>query len=304
MATDTPSLTAFAREVLREKFLAADVGVTGANFVAAASGTLCLVTNEGNGRLTASLPPVHVAVVGIEKLVPTLDDLAVMLALLPRSATGQKITTYFTMVQGPRRPGELDGPEEVHVVFLDNGRHNLLGSDFEEALYCIRCGACQNACPVYRNIGGHAYGGVYGGPIGAVITPLLSGFSQGSELPQASSLCGACWEVCPVGIHLHDHLIRLRARLVADGRGHRLERLLVRAWASVWRRPWAYRTFTRLAYWAMRPFVHRRPDGRELADRLPGPVGAWTQSRSFPAVARRTFRDRWAELAQEEDHGR
>jgi L-lactate dehydrogenase complex protein LldF len=294
--TDTPSLAAFARSVLRQKFLEADIGVTGANFVVAETGTLCMVTNEGNGRLTSSVPPVQIAIVGIEKLVPSLEDLAVMLSLLPRSATGQKITTYVNLITGPRRRGDPDGPEELHIIFMDNGRTNLLGTEFEEALYCIRCGACLNACPVYRNIGGHAYGGVYSGPIGAVITPLLNGFDSWEELPQASSLCGSCWEVCPVGIHLHDHLVNLRAKMVGEGRVHWVERLLFKLWMGAWRRPWAYRAMGRLAYWGMRPFARRLPDGRETAEKLPFPFNGWTGTRNFPVAARRSFRGRWKEL--------
>lgn len=301
VATDTPSLTAFARAQLREKFLTADVGFTGANFLVAESGTLCLVTNEGNGRLTTSVPKVQISVVGIEKLVPSLDDLAVMLALLPRSATGQKITSYVNLITGPRQEGEPDGPEELHVIFLDNGRSGLLGTEFAEALYCIRCGACLNACPVYRNAGGHSYGGVYSGPIGAVITPLLSGFDGWQDLPQASSLCGSCWEVCPVGIHLHDHLVRLRERVISAGRGSWGERIIFRLWVALWRRPWGYQLSGRLARWAMRPFAKRNHQGREVTNWLPQPLTNWTRTRSFPVVAAQSFRDRWAALAEEGD---
>jgi len=285
--------------VLRQKFMDADVGMSGANFVVAETGTLALVTNEGNGRLTTSVPPVHIAVVGIEKLIPTLADLPVMLALLPRSATGQKITTYVNMITGPRRQGDPDGPEELHVIFMDNGRTNLLGTEFNEALYCIRCGACMNACPVYRNIGGHAYGGTYPGPIGSVITPLMMGFEGWTELPAASSLCGACHEVCPVGIHLHDHLVNLRAKMVDDRRTSLVQRLIVKLWMGAWRRPWAYKLAKKLAYWGMRPFAKRLEDGREVAESLPSFMKGWTNTRNFPTVARRTFADRWAELGGE-----
>ena len=175
-----------------------------------------LVTNEGNGRLVTSVPPVHVAIVGIEKVIPTLADLSLLLAVLARSATGQQITTYTHLITGPRRPDEQDGPEELHVIFLDNGRSQILGSEYEQVLTCIRCGACLNVCPVYRQIGGHAYGGVYSGPIGAVLTPLLGGREEWSDLPVATSLCGACHEVCPVGIPLHDLLVRLRTENVAE----------------------------------------------------------------------------------------
>ncbi len=296
LPTDTPTLTAFARKVLRKKFMGADLGVSGANFVVAQTGTLCLNTNEGNGRLTTSVPPVQIAVVGMEKLIPSLDDLAVMLSLLPRSATGQKITTYFNMITGPRRPGEPDGPEELHVIFLDNGRTNLLGTEFEEALYCIRCGACMNVCPVYRNIGGHAYGSTIPGPIGSVISPVLNGFESWTDLPQASSLCGACHQVCPVGIHLHDHLVNLRGRMVERGQEPLSMRIALSVWMAAWKRPWAYRLLSRLGYWLLRPFAKRTPDGKEYADNLPSIASGWTMSRNFPTVRKRTFHDRWADL--------
>jgi L-lactate dehydrogenase complex protein LldF len=314
LPTDTPSLTAFARSVLRRKFMSADIGVSGCNFMVAESGTICIVTNEGNGRLTTSVPRVHIAIVGMEKLIPTMEDFAVMLGLLPRSATGQKITTYVNMITGPRRPGEPDGPEELHVIFMDNGRTNLLGSEFEEALYCIRCGACMNVCPVYRNIGGHAYGSIYPGPIGSVISPVLTGFEEWNDLPQASSLCGACAEVCPVGIHLHDHLVNLRGTMVEKGKDSFWQTLLFKVWMSAWRKPWLYRLASKVGYLGMRPFA--KPvaatgggavagsgagagSGAETCESLPGPFKAWTNTRNFPPVARRTFHDRWAALAKE-----
>jgi len=298
MPTDTKSLTAFARKVLRGKFMTADVGITGANFVAADTGTLVMVTNEGNGRLTTSVPPVQIAVVGIEKLIPSLEDLAVMLALLPRSATGQKITTYVNLITGPRRPGEPDGPEELHVIFMDNGRTNLLGTQYQEALYCIRCGACLNACPVYRCIGGHAYGSTYPGPIGSVISPLLQGTDRWGDLPEACSLCGACHEVCPMGIPLNELIIQLRGQAVQEGREPSLVGTALRMLAFAWTRPWAYRFGSWLGYWAMRPVVKQRSDGTEYADNLPSLAGNWTESRTFPAVDRRPFHQRWAELEQ------
>ncbi|WP_374712030.1 LutB/LldF family L-lactate oxidation iron-sulfur protein [Symbiobacterium terraclitae] len=299
LTTDTPTLTKFARETLRKKFMAADIGVSGANFLVAESGTICLVTNEGNGRLTTSVPPVHVAIVGIEKLVPTLEDLAVVLGLLPRSATGQKITTYFNMITGPRRPGEPDGPEELHVIFLDNGRTNLLGSKYEEALMCIRCGACLNVCPVYRNIGGHAYGSIYPGPIGSVISPLLNDLGAWTDLPQASSLCGACHEACPMGIHLHEHLVSLRMDTVAMGKADPGFTRVMKLWMAAWRRPAIYRMAAKLGRVAMRPFVKKRADGTEVAESLPGPFAAWTNTRNFPPIASRTFHERWSDLEKE-----
>jgi L-lactate dehydrogenase complex protein LldF len=214
---DRAALCAFARQRLRGKFLAADMGITGVNFAAVDTGTIVLVTNEGNGRMCTSLPPVHVAVMPVEKVIPRFEDLGMLLPLLTRTATGQRLSTYVSMITGPRRPGEVDGPEKMHVVFLDHNRRSLLGTPYEEMLCCIRCGACLNVCPVYRRIGGHAYDAVYSGPMGAVLTPLLSGGSEGRDLPDASSLCGACSEVCPVGIPLADLLVRLRADLRTPG---------------------------------------------------------------------------------------
>jgi L-lactate dehydrogenase complex protein LldF len=214
---DRTALCAFARQRLRSKFLAADMGITGVNFAAVDTGTIVLVTNEGNGRMCTSLPPVHVAVMPVEKVLPRFEDLGILLPLLTRSATGQRLSTYVSMITGPRRPGEIDGPERLHVVFLDHNRRSLLGTPYQEMLCCIRCGACLNVCPVYRRIGGHAYDAVYSGPMGAVLTPLLSGGTEGRDLPDASSLCNACSEVCPVGIPLADLLVRLRADLRTPG---------------------------------------------------------------------------------------
>jgi L-lactate dehydrogenase complex protein LldF len=299
MSTDTPTLTRFARETLRKKFMAADIGVSGANFMVAETGTLCMVTNEGNGRLSTSVPPVHLAIVGMEKLVPTTEDLSVLYGLLPRSATGQKISTYFNMITGPRRPGEPDGPEELHVIFLDNGRTNILGSKYEETLMCIRCGACLNVCPVYRNIGGHAYGSIYPGPIGSVISPLLTDFAEWTDLPQASSLCGACHEACPMGIHLHDHLVNLRMDMVEKAKADPGFTRVMKLWMAAWRRPAIYRLMSKIGYLGMRFYAKKRADGTEVAEHLPGPFAAWTNTRNFPPVAKRTFHERWADLEQE-----
>jgi L-lactate dehydrogenase complex protein LldF len=218
------NLARFARTVLRQKFLEADVGITGCNFAIANLGAINLVTNEGNGDLTAAIPKTHIAVMGMERIVPTLEEMEILDNLLCRSAVGQKLTSYIT-VMGPSATGESDGPEEFHLVVVDNGRSEILGSEFNEALQCIRCGACLNVCPVYRHIGGHAYGSIYPGPIGAVITPLLGGYDDYKELPFASSLCAACTDVCPVKIPLHEQLILHRQKIVEEKRTSSSERI-------------------------------------------------------------------------------
>ena len=241
------ALTNAARTQLRKTFLEAEVGITGANFGVSETGSVCLVTNEGNARLVSSLPPVHVAIMGMERLVPTTVDLAVLLKLLARSGTGQKITVYTTLLTGPRRPGETDGPEEQHVVILDNGRTKLLRGRYREMLACIRCGACLNVCPVYRKTGGAAYSDVYSGPMGAVLLPLLVGLEQAPSLPHASSLCGACTAACPVKIPLHELLLDLRRDLVAEHVAPWWERLGFTLWSLAWSRPLGYRLSTALA---------------------------------------------------------
>ena len=315
LPADRTMLCDFARGRLREVFLAADMGITGANFLAADTGTIVLVTNEGNGRMCTSLPRVHVAVVPVEKVVPRLADLGVVLPLLTRSATGQPLSTYVSMVTGPRRPGEVDGPERMHVVLLDHNRRSLVGTPYEEMLACVRCGACLNVCPVYRRIGGHAYGAVYSGPMGAVLTPLLSAGEEGRDLPWASSLCGACTEACPVKIPLADLLVRLRADLRRPGPpvppaplpdGPRrpaapaprpvppaLRRAGFGLWAHLWASPAGYRITTGGA----RRLARLVP--ASLYRRLPG-VSGWAVGRDVPLPAPRSFRER---LAAREEEG-
>ena len=260
--SDVPSeLAAFARRTLRPAFLRAEMGINGVNFGVASSGSLILVTNEGNGRLVTAAPAVHVAVMGMERLVADFAELDVMLASLARSATGQALTAYTSVISGPRRPGEADGPDEVHVVILDNGRSAILGSELREILHCIRCGACLNVCPVYRQVGGHAYGWVYGGPVGAVLTPLLARADAAGELSGASSLCGACWQACPVGIPLQDLLLSLRRRDAPRKRA----RFFWRAWARVWASPRMYQRSLRTGRWVLRLAARTR------AERLPPP---------------------------------
>jgi L-lactate dehydrogenase complex protein LldF len=273
------ALTSAARTQLRETFLQADVGITGANFGVSSTGSVCLVTNEGNGRMVTSIPRVHVALMGMERLVPTTADLAVLLKLLARSGTGQKLTVYSTLLTGPRRAGETDGPEEMHVVILDNGRSNLLRGRYREMLACIRCGACLNVCPVYRKAGGAAYGPVYSGPMGAVLLPLLVGLEQAPSLPHASSLCGACTDACPVKIPLHELLLDLRRDLVDEGVALRWERVAFWLWSWAWSSRLGYRTTTLLARL-----------GQPLGG-LVGPGRVWSAGRTRPRFGRR-YRDR------------
>jgi L-lactate dehydrogenase complex protein LldF len=273
------ALTQAARRQLRTTFLQADVGITGANFGVSETGSVCLVTNEGNARLVSSIPRVHIAIMGMERLVPTTADLAVLLKLLARSGTGQKLSAYTTLVTGPRRAGEEDGPDELHVVILDNGRTNLLRGRYREMLACIRCGACLNVCPVYRKAGGAAYGPVYSGPMGAVLVPLLVGLENAPSLPHASSLCGACTDACPVKIPLHELLLDLRRDLVEQGGASRLERLAFTLWSLAWSSPLGYRMTSRLARL-----------GQPLAG-VVGPGRAWASGRSLPRLVRR-YRDR------------
>jgi L-lactate dehydrogenase complex protein LldF len=272
---------------LRGKFYESDLGISGANFAVAETGTIVLITNEGNGRLTTTCPRVHIALMGIEKVIPRLADLPVFLKLLARAATGHALSVYTTLLTGPRRAGDLDGPEQFHLVLLDNGRSKVLGTPFRESLQCIRCGACLNACPVYRRIGGHAYGGVYSGPIGSILTPLYDSVSANPHLPHASSLCGACLSVCPVRINIPRMLIGLR-ELQHHQSKNRWEKLAYTLWAQVLRRPWLYGVMTRLVRAALRPLATKG-----WLSRLPGPGSGWTSVRDFPAPAPRSFRERW-----------
>ncbi len=287
---DIPTMTRTARTALRQRFLQADMGISGVNFGIANSGAVVLVTNEGNGRLTTTTPRIHVAIMGIERVVESLDDLAVLLQVLARSATGQKLSVYTTMVSGPARAAEPDGPEEFHLILLDNGRSAILGSQYVESLLCIRCGTCLNICPVYQSIGGHAYGGVYPGPIGSVLTPLLQpDLPDSYELPYASSLCGACQDVCPVRIAIPDMLLRLRADAVKAGKSARTEALAIRGWQTMMSNPAFYQAGGKLA--ALSTSIR----GSSNFHHLPPPLNAWTHQRDFPPFARQTFTQWWAE---------
>jgi L-lactate dehydrogenase complex protein LldF len=296
--TDDPEkLAKIARARLREAFLSADLGVTGANFGVIDSGAIALVSNEGNARLVTTLPRVHVAVMGIEKLVPSLSDLDLMIKLLGRSATGQKITTYTSLVTGPRREGESDGCREMHVILLDNGRSRVLDGPLAEILGCIRCGACLNACPVYKNVGGHAYGDVYPGPVGSIVTPGLRGVEGWKALPDASSLCGACREVCPVRLDIPRMLLALRRQAVEETSVPLSLKLGLWGFGVVASRPWLFKSAAALGGIGARLIAKGG-----WIEKLPGLAGGWTRSRDMKAPApksfQKLFRERNARVTQ------
>ena len=300
-------LTQVARERLREKFFQADIGITGANFAIAETGTIVLVENEGNIRFTTSLPPVHIVLMGIEKVIPTLADLVVFLKLLPRSATGQKLPSYVSLITGPRRDREKDGPEELHLIILDNGRSRILSEPaLRESLYCLRCGACLNICPVYQKVGGHAYGSVYAGPIGSVITPPLVGFYRARALPYASTLCGACRDICPVKINIPHMLLQLRQGLSYRWNrnlinpGYWLEKLLTITWSMGMKDEGRYRFGSKVARLLQRPFLKK-----QKISHLPYPFSRWTKSRDFTPLAAKPFRIWWEDNQRSsKDHER
>jgi L-lactate dehydrogenase complex protein LldF len=288
--------TMLARKVLRDKFLHADIGVSGANFLVADSGAVVLVENEGNARLTTSAPKIHIAVAGVEKLIPRAQDLATFLKLLGRSATGQPLTVYTSFLSGPRRESEIDGPEEFYLVLLDNGRTRVLANEEKrQALNCIRCGACLNHCPVYRKIGGHSFPWVYSGPIGAIITPQFMGIQHEAGLPFASSLCGACAEVCPVKIDIPKLLLDLREDVVkarTEEASNQLERLTFQMFAFAMSHPRLYRMAGKMAgkFAPDQPWLRHAP----ALEMLP-PVKRWMSQRDLPSPAKKSFRDLWKE---------
>lgn len=287
--TEIPDMTREAREVLRPHFLSADMGVTGGNFLVAETGSVVLVTNEGNEGMCTVMPRVHVAVTGIEKVLPTLEDLATAMRLLPRSATGQATSNYFSLLTGSRGVGDKDGPEHMYVVLVDGGRTGLIGGDFQEMLRCIRCGACMNHCPVYQKVGGHTYGWVYPGPMGAVLTPSYVGLDNALDLPQAATLCGECNSVCPVGIPLSDLLRKLREKQMERRLRPWRERAALAVWGWFALHPGAYSALTRLGVRML-----EQMGGRErLIRKLPFARG-WTNGRDMPAPAGRTFRELYA----------
>ena len=279
-----------AREVLRQKFINADVGITGANFLIAETGTSVIVTNEGNGDLTQTIPKAHVVIASLEKVVPTLEDATTIRRVLARSATGQEYSVYTTFSTGPRRPEDPDGPGQFHVILLDNGRSRMVGSEYQEMLRCIRCGACLNHCPVYGSIGGHAYGWVYPGPMGSVLTPALIGVDEAGHLPNASSFCGRCEEVCPMHIPLPKMMRHLREQEFEGKTGPTVMRTGIKLWAFYAKRPWLYHALAKLKFRVLGTLGRRKGRFR----RVPGGAG-WTAHRDFPAPQTGgTFQAQWS----------
>jgi L-lactate dehydrogenase complex protein LldF len=291
---DPQQLAEMARVYLRNRFNQADMGVSGVNFACADTGSIVLCTNEGNGRMCTSRMRVHVAMMGMEKIIPRFADLPVFLKLLARSAGGQPLTQYSNIITGPRRTeggGELDGPEEFHIIIMDNGRSRILASDYRDTLRCIRCGACLNACPIYRKVGGHTYGSIYPGPIGALITPLFNGLEHHEHLPQATSLCGACYEACPVKINIPEMLIAMKGDLKLVGKTPWYEKFIFRLWTiSLSNKP-IYILAQKLQRFAMRHLFKKSKDG--WLTKLPGPAKGWTAVRDFPQPPKKSFRELW-----------
>ncbi|GGH21092.1 LutB/LldF family L-lactate oxidation iron-sulfur protein [Paenibacillus segetis] len=300
---ETSVLAGYVRKKLREKFLEADIGITGCNFAIAETGSMVVFENEGNARMVSTLPKTQITFMGMERIIPSWVDLEVMATLLPRSATGQKLTVYMSGITGPKRTDDGDGPEEMHIIILDNGRSIQLGDpEFQELLHCIRCGACLNACPVYRHIGGHAYGGTYSGPIGAVLTPALKGnVAEWDDIANASSICGACYEACPVKIPLHDMLVSLRRRKVEHGYGNKWETVGMRGFGSVMSNSKRFNRAIKLGRIGQKLIV--RDGGISL--KL-GPLKGWNRYRIAPSLADKSFRDHFqtieADLSQDLQH--
>ncbi len=293
--TDQASeMTMFIRQHLRQEYLQADFGMSGGNFMIAETGTVVIVTNEGNGRLSTGIPPIHIAVVGIEKVLPTWEDFATLIQMLPRSGTGQRMTVYVNGCNGPAREGEMDGPREFYLILLDNGRSDIYASEYSEALACIRCGACLNACPVYQSVGGHSYGWVYPGPIGSIVTPLLKGIENAAPLPFASSLCGACKQACPVDINIPDMLLMLRHDL--QHVQEPMWRVGMKAYRFGFSHPLLYELggkFSSLATRALAEAMGHEEGQSVRLDNLPYPLSGWTDTRDFPPFAPESFHDWW-----------
>ncbi|GGJ08085.1 LutB/LldF family L-lactate oxidation iron-sulfur protein [Paenibacillus hunanensis] len=293
---DTTVLAGYVRRKLREKFLDADIGMTGCNFAIAETGSMVLFENEGNARMVTTVPKTQITLMGMERIIPSWEDLEVMATLLPRSATGQRLTMYMSGITGPKRDEDSDGPEEMHMIIVDNGRSGQLGDpEFQELLNCIRCGACLNVCPVYRQIGGHSYGGTYSGPIGAVLTPALNrNVAEWDDIANASSLCGACYEACPVKIPLHDMLVYLRRRKVERGHGNRWESIGMKGFAILMGNSKRLGTALKMGRILQKPVVHNGTISLKI-----GPLKGWTTYRDMPPMADDPFRERWSKLEQE-----
>jgi len=290
---DPEAMYALVRGKLRQEFLTADMGISGCNFAIAETGTICIATNEGSGRLAATLPRLYVAVMGIEEVVPTVEDAFLQYQAFCRSATGQPMSAYLSMSSGPRKAGDVDGPQEFHVVLLDNGRNQLLADGYGEALLCIHCGACLNVCPVYREVGGHVYGGSHSGPIGALLNPLLPlPVTDANKLPHASTLCGACRDVCPVKIDLPQRLLDLRGDQVAAGNGTLFDRIAIKRFVQTMKSRSRYENSGKLA--SISSMLLASGNGGTIKF-LPPPLASWTESRDFPPFARKSFRDLWRE---------
>jgi len=284
------NITHFLRKILREEFLDAQVGIRGCNFAVASTGSVTLVTNEGNGRMVDTYPKVQVILVGIDRLVPDLEALDTMMALLPRSAVGSKMTAYFSVDTGPRAEGEADGPEEVHVVIMDNRRHELIGTEFEEMLRCCRCGACLNICPVYRHITGHGYGSIYPGPMGIVLTAALEGYDNIDGLPFACTLCGACSDHCPVAIPLHDLIRQHRIEMVKQGKNHMAEVPIFKGLGLMWSNKPLYLAAMKAGRPVMKALAHGEEAFDERSTWIPV-VKGWTSSRDFDVLSPDRFRN-------------
>ena len=291
-------LALHVRELLRKEFLTADIGITGCNFAIAETGSITLVTNEGNARLVSTLPKTQITVMGMERVVPSFEEFEVLASLLTRSAVGQKLTSYVTALTGPKGDGDVDGPEEFHLVIVDNGRSDILGTEFQSVLQCIRCAACVNVCPVYRHIGGHSYGSIYSGPIGAVLSPLLGGYDDFKELPYASTLCAACTDACPVKIPLHELLHKHRQVIVEkEGRAPISEKLAMKAFGLGASSNPLYSMGGKVATAVMKPLTKN-----ERISKGPGPLKSWTELREFPAPERERFRD-WFKNREHKEGG-
>ncbi len=288
--TEIPAMTREAREALRDHFLTADMGISGANFIIAETGTTLTVTNEGNADMVTTVPRIHCVITGVEKVIPTLEDFASLIRLLPRSAVGQTIANYLTLTTGTKMPGDQDGPEQMHIVLVDAGRTKFIGTDMQEMLRCIRCGACMNHCPVYQNVGGHAYGWVYPGPMGSILTPTYVGLENAGDLPNAATFCGECQVVCPVKIPLPDLMRKLREQQHERHLRPWSERIPMALWAFAARRPALYSVLSKLGA----RFAAWLGGKDKLIHSLPG-IDGWTHGRDMPAPEGRTFRELYAQ---------